>query len=76
MNDLYCKQCKKQVDCNKTYHKGFNGNSVKEPTKMINGYYHFCSMECLKVWEAQNVQPKEIKSGCARYLRFDYGGVA
>lgn len=71
-----CKYCEKQVACNMTFHKGFKGESLKNPTEMINGNYHFCSLKCLKLWGEENVKPEEdTKSGDARYFRFDCGGV-
>jgi hypothetical protein len=74
MEDMYCKNCDKEVECNLTFHKGFNGESVKEPNKIVKGYYHFCSTKCIHSWEKDNIKPKEEKSGDARYNRIDCGG--
>lgn len=74
MDNIYCKQCGVEVECNLTFHKGFNSESLKDSNKMIKGYYHFCSTKCIKQWETENVKTKEIKSGDARFARFDCGG--
>ncbi len=74
MEDIPCKNCYKYIKSNMTFHKGFSGESVKEPTKIINGYYHFCSTSCIHKWECDNIIPKEEKSINTRYTRFDCGG--
>lgn len=73
-NEIYCKKCENEVSPNKTYHKRLQWFQ-RERRKMIKEYHHFCSTVC-ETGKKKNVSAEKPKSGDARYLRIDRGGIS